>query len=73
MIVCQKINYIIFQIVRCYYVVLIGGMNQWNEVMWLITDFLPKTQVRALQFKVHISYFLRKCNKRKLSEMICAH
>jgi len=27
--------------------------------------YLPKTQIRALQFKVHISYFLQKCKKSK--------
>jgi len=59
MVVCQMINYIIFQIFRCYYVVLIGGMNQWNEVMRLITDTLPSPQVKALQFSVHISFFTK--------------
>ena len=29
------------------------------------SDHLPKVQVRALQFKVHISSFLRKCKKGK--------
>jgi hypothetical protein len=33
MIVCQMINYIIFQIVRCYIVGLIVEINQWNEGM----------------------------------------
>ena len=41
----------------------IGEMNRWNEVMWLITDTLPKAQVEAPQFQVHISYLLQKCKK----------
>ena len=48
-----------------YIVVLIVVMNQWKEVMWLITDFLPYSQVQASQFPVHISYLLQKCKKSK--------
>jgi hypothetical protein len=40
-------------------------MNRWNEVMWLITDILPKPQVQASQFPLHISYFLQNCKKGK--------
>ena len=47
----------------------IGEMNRWNEVMWLITDTLPKAQVEAPQFQVHISYFLQKCKKGKPIEI----
>jgi hypothetical protein len=32
-------------------------------------DFLPKVQVRTLQFKMHISYFLQNCKKGKPDEM----
>jgi hypothetical protein len=49
-------------------VAVVGGANQWNEVMWLITDILPKAQVQASQFPLHISYFLQKCNKGKPSK-----
>jgi hypothetical protein len=31
----------------------------------LITDILPKQQVQALQFPLHISYFLQNCKKGK--------
>jgi hypothetical protein len=31
--------------------------------MGLITDTLPKAQVEAPQFQVHISYLLQKCKK----------
>jgi hypothetical protein len=31
-------------------------------------DFLPKPQVQASQFQVHISYFLQKCKKGKPSK-----
>jgi hypothetical protein len=40
-------------------VVLIDG----KEGMKLITDILPKPQVQAFQFQVHISYLLQKCKK----------
>jgi hypothetical protein len=30
---------------------------------------LPKPQVQASQFSVHISYFLQKCKKGKFCEM----
>jgi len=36
--------------------------------MWLMTDFLPKAQVQAFQFPLHISYFLQKCKKGKPSK-----
>ena len=32
-------------------------------------DFLPKPQVQASQFQVHISYFLQKCKKDKPCKM----
>jgi hypothetical protein len=32
-------------------------------------DFLPKPKVKALQFPLHISYFLQKCKKGKPGEM----
>jgi len=69
MIVCQMTKYLIFQTDRCYIVVLIDGMNQWNYVMWLIADFLPEPRVQASQMSVHISYFLQNCKKGKPSEM----
>ena len=31
--------------------------------------FLPKQQVKAPQFPLHISYFLQKCKKGKPGEM----
>jgi len=37
--------------------------------MCLITDNLPKPQVKASQFPLHISYFLQKCKKGKPGEM----
>ncbi len=37
----------LIQIDNCYIVVFIVGMNQWKEVIWLITDFLPNSQVVA--------------------------
>jgi hypothetical protein len=37
--------------------------------MWLIADNLPKPQVQASRFPVHISYFLQKCKKGKSGEM----
>ena len=45
--------------------VLIDGMNQWNYVMWLITDFLPRAPAKVPQLKVHISHLLQKCKKGK--------
>jgi len=38
MIVCQMINYITFQIFRCYIVTLFVERNLWKGGMWLITD-----------------------------------
>jgi len=34
-----------------------------------ICVYLPKPQVRALQFKVHISHFLQNCKKGKPGEI----
>ncbi|GAH08414.1 unnamed protein product [marine sediment metagenome] len=31
----------------------------------VITDILPKPQVQASQFQLHISYLLQKCKKGK--------
>ena len=39
-----------------------GGMSS-------ITDILPKAQVQAFQFPLHISYFLQNCKKSKPGEM----
>jgi len=39
-----------------------GGMSY-------IADFLPKPQVQAPQFPLHISYFLQNCKKGKPCEM----
>jgi len=39
------IKNLIFQMVICHIVVLIVGMNQWKEGMWLITDILPVSQL----------------------------
>jgi hypothetical protein len=39
----------------------------------IIADILPRTPVKAPQFKVHISCFLRKCNKGKAKKMICPY
>jgi len=55
MVVCQMINYIIFQIVRCYIVALTVERNRWNEVMWLMTDILPVTQPEINSCILHIS------------------
>jgi len=41
--------------------VLFDGADQWNEMMWLITDILPKAQPEANFYWLHISYFLQKC------------
>jgi hypothetical protein len=46
-------------------VVLFDWLNRWNDVMWLITDFLPKPQVQIPHIPVHISYFLQNCKKGK--------
>ena len=35
----------------------------------MITYILPKPQVQASQFQVHISYFLQNCKKGKPSEI----
>jgi len=40
-----------------------------NGGLWLITDTLPKPQVQAPQFQLHISYFLQNCKKGKPDEM----
>jgi hypothetical protein len=41
----------------------------WYLLMeWLIPCILPKSQVQAPQFPVHISYFLQNCKKGKSSE-----
>jgi hypothetical protein len=37
--------------------------------MWLITDTLPKPQVQASQFQLHISYLFQNCKKGKPDEM----
>ena len=34
----------------------------------LISDILPKSQVQAFQFPVHISYLLQKCKKKQTRE-----
>jgi hypothetical protein len=49
-------------------VVLIDGVKQGKGGMWLITDILPKAQVEAPQFQVHISHLLQKCKKDKFPE-----
>ena len=36
-----------------------------------ITCFLPKTQVQASPFSLHISYFLQKCKKANPAKWIC--
>jgi len=33
-----------------------------NHYFW---NILPKTQIQAFQFQVHISYFLQNCKKGK--------
>ena len=48
-----------------YFVALVIGMSRWEKVMWLITDFLPKPQVQASLFPIHISYFIQNCKKGK--------
>jgi hypothetical protein len=45
------------------------GIDWWNEVIYLITDFLPLFQGQPSQFTVHISYFLQKCKKGKPCQM----
>ena len=40
-----------------------------KEGMRLITYILPKAQVQAFQFPLHISYLLQKCKKGKPGEM----
>ena len=50
------IKNLIFQMVICHIVVLIVGMNQWKEGMWLITDILPKQQPEVSLYLLHISY-----------------
>ncbi len=69
MVLCQTIKYLRFQIFICYFVILFSGIDHWKEMMWLITDFLPKPQVKAPQFTLHISYLLQKCKKGKPDEM----
>ena len=44
---CQIIKYLRSQIFIYCFVALIVEMNQWNLVMWLITDILPKAQPKA--------------------------
>ena len=34
-------------------VVLFDWLNRWYEVMWLITDFLPKKQPEASLYQLH--------------------
>ena len=42
----------------------------FSEIKLVIScDFLPKPQVKAPQFPLHISYFLQNCKKGKPSEM----
>jgi hypothetical protein len=53
------------------FVALIVEMNQWNLVMWLITDTLPYSQVQTPHIQVHISYLLQKCKKGKPRKRIC--
>jgi hypothetical protein len=40
-----------------------------NLMLFQTCAFLPKAQVEAPQFQVHISYFLQKCKKGKPDEM----
>jgi hypothetical protein len=40
-----------------------------QRMMWLITDTLPYSQVKAHHFQLHISYFLQKCKKGKPGEV----
>jgi hypothetical protein len=40
-----------------------------KEGVWRIACILPKAQVQAPQFQVHISYFLQNCKKGKPSEI----
>ncbi len=40
-----------------------------NYKLEISTDNLPKPQVQASQFPVHISYFLQNCKKGKSGEM----
>jgi len=49
-------------------VVLSVGIDQWKGEMDLIQDILPKAQVQASQFLLHISYFLQICKKGKSSK-----
>jgi hypothetical protein len=41
------------------------GSNYCNLA---VADFLPKPQVQASQFQVHISHLLQKCKKGKPSK-----
>jgi len=40
-----------------------------NRLFGISWDILPKPQVQASQFQLHISYFLQKCKKGKPGEM----
>ena len=46
--------------------VLIDGKNRWNEVMWLITDFLPYAQPGIKSFLLHISHNPQKIKGQTL-------
>ncbi len=72
MVVCQMINYIIFQIFRCYYVVLIGWMNQWKRRG--VADYMYSCQDRRtkhLHQKFIYRIFYKNAKKAKPKNEIC--
>jgi len=60
-----SINYNHFKLLY-HIVVLMGGVYQWNEAMWLITDFLPKAQPEGNSCWLHISHNVHKWPGRQM-------